>query len=190
MTIDWGSIASQVDKYFETQEGKAKSQEVVDKIMLGEIKLAFGENSGGVDVSPETIAETFETELLAVMHSNLSTNVSYALSSPIHSKPYKLDDNNYAITVYWEEGSLSRDSLNPDDMLYDLGELYDVGVDHEMYRIWGKWHGKRIGSKTTIKGTGFLDKAADSFMMKYQNLYGLTGVHVTRTYQKEDSDNE
>ena len=181
---DWSSLESQINKYLETPDGKKKSQEVVDKIMLGEIEFAFSRNSGsGVDIQPETIAKVFEEELLSIMFEKLSKNVSYALSSPIHSEPYKLNDDTYAIDVYWKEGTLSRYSLNPKDILVDLGELYDVGVDHEMKRIWGNWHGKHIGNKTTIKGTNFMQEAADNFMIKYRDVYGLKGVHVEHHYQ-------
>ena len=53
---DWSSLESQINKYLETPDGKKKSQEVVDKIMLGEFSM---KTNGATDKTPRQAADMF-----------------------------------------------------------------------------------------------------------------------------------
>lgn len=184
---DWSSLESQINKYLETPDGKKKSQEVVDKIMLGEFSM---KTNGATDKTPRQAADMFIKVLEDTIKSaGLSSGVEDAISKGIvRSIPYK-NGKGYSINIYWEE-DLSRPSLLNgvrggsvnQDRLVDLAELYDTGVDHTMNQVWGIWHGKKVGSKTKIEGAYFMEEAKRLFMDGYATEYGVEDITIRRGY--------
>ena len=182
-SIDWSAIEAVVNNYIDSPAGYKATKEVVDKIMLGEIKIQS--ESGTTNKTPRQAADMFIQVLKDTINSaGLSSGVTSAISKGIvRSIPYK-NGNGYSINVYWQE-DLSRPSLLNDiddnyDRLVNLAELYDTGVDHTMKRVWGTWHGKKVGSKTDIKGTHFMDEAVRAFMDSYGSEYGVKDIVINR----------
>ena len=182
-SIDWSAIEAVVNNYIDSPTGQKATKEVVDKIMLGEIEIQSG--GGATNKTPRQAADMFIQVLKDTINSSgLSAGVTGAISKGIvRSAPYK-NGNCYSINVYWQE-DLSRPSLLNDidgnyDRLVNLAELYDTGVDHTMEQVWGTWHGKKVGSKTDIKGTHFMDEAVRTFMDSYGSEYGVKDIVINR----------
>ena len=177
--FEFGSLEKDILKTLKTSQSKKEVSDEIDKAVLGNVRFS---GDGGLPHTPEEAAD----KLIEVLKSEIETasipdNVKDAIRDHIvHDKPYKIGDNEYSIHVYWDV-DLSRPSLNPNsEDLRDLAELYNTGVNHEMKQIFGMWHGKRIGSRTVIPGTHFMEIALANFMSAYSDEYGVETITYTR----------
>lgn len=179
-SIDFGSLEKDIGALLNTSTVKKETQETIDSIMLGE----FSFSSGGANQTrtPGEAADKFIEVLKDEIESaNLSDNVRQTILQGItHGAPYKIGENEYSVHIYWEQ-DLSRQSLNPSgEDLRDLAELYNTGVDHTMRQIFGQWHGERVGSRTVIPDTHFMEIALANFMDAYGKEYGVESMTYTR----------
>lgn len=87
---------------------------------------------------------------------------SFRKSDIVIKKP-KFDGNDIQIILSFQNASLKRDSLNPNDELNDIVMLKTVGYNSVKHRISGKWHGKIIRNKASMKPNSFLADAVDKF---------------------------
>lgn len=178
--IEFGSLEKDIGAFLKIPPVKKEVQAEVDKVMLGGI--SFGAGTSDRTHTPEEAANKF-IEVLKdeIQSASLTDNVKQAiLQGIVHDKPYQIGENEYSVHVYWES-DLSRLSLNPSgEDLRDLAELYNTGVDHTMRQIFGMWNGQKVGSRTVIPGTHFMEIALATFMDAYGAEYGVESMTYTR----------
>lgn len=157
--------------------GQAKTNEIVQKALLGNIRL----QSGGSVHTPEEAASKFiEVLRHSIESSGLSEGAISAVSDIEHGSAHRIGDGNtYIIGVYFV-GDLSRPSL--DEAKYgginDIVDLFNYGVDHKMRPVQGLWHGEEIWSRTVIPGTHFIEQAITDFMGNYASEYNVTDISI------------
>lgn len=59
-----------------------------------------------------------------------------------------------------------------------MAALLNNGVDHEMNRVHGIWHGQETWSRTVIPGAHFVDDAVSSFMGNYASEYNVIDISI------------
>ena len=105
----------------------------------------------------------------------------YAISlKSSHSSAVPAGANVYTIEIFFT-GNLSRPSLVPGKYggISNLAALLNNGVDHEMNRVHGIWHGQETWSRTVIPGAHFVDDAVSSFMGSYASEYNVIDISVS-----------
>lgn len=180
VTVNKDSILAKAKACMNTAQKKKEIRDLVDKAMIGQIKLEAGKSVH----TPEEAANKFiEVLINSINSSGLSANVASAISNLTHGAAFKLSDGTYMITVYFN-GDLSRPSLDSSryEDIKDLANLFDTGVDHKMRSVGGKWHGKDYRSKTVIPGTHFMEQAVQDFMGNYSTEYNVTEISINYNY--------
>lgn len=175
-SINMKSILSKAKTYIGSTVGRNKVDGVVNKVMLGNIRL----QSAGVIHTPEEAASKFIEVLKdSIKNAGLSPNAIEAVSNIEQTSAYRTGYNSYVIQVYFV-GDMSRPSL--DEAKYgrinDIVALFNNGVDHTMKQVHGVWHGEEAWSRTTIPGTNFIEQAVTDFMGNYASEYNVTNISV------------
>ena len=162
-SINMGSILAKAQAHMGSGAGQAKVNSTVAKVMLGTITL----KSGGKTHTPEEAAEKF-------------SEAAAAISELSHSPAVPAGANVYTIEIFFT-GNLSRPSLVPGKYggISNLAALLNNGVDHEMNRVHGIWHGQETWSRTVIPGAHFVDDAVSSFMGSYASEYNVIDISVS-----------
>lgn len=178
--IDFGSLEKDIGALLKSSPVKKEVQAKEDEVMMGGISFGIGK-SGQAHTPTEAADKFIEVLKNEIQSASLTDNVKQAiLQGIVHDKPYKIGESEYSVHVYWES-DLSRLSLNPSgEDLRDLAELYNTGVDHTMRQIFGMWHGQKVGSRTVIPGTHFMEIALATFMDAYGAEYGVESMTYTR----------
>ena len=168
--INWGSIMKKANAFLHSKEGKAAIK-------------SRGKNTYDEAELVTEAAEMFIEVLRDSIHSSgMSANVASAIDALSHDSAVINDGKAIGkINVYFD-GDLSRPSLDVSryGTLDDLAELFDTGVDHTMKRVWGTWHGNRVGSSTVIPGTHFMESAVSNFLSGYGSEYNVVSVDINR----------
>lgn len=102
---------------------------------------------------------------------SVQANVRSLKAGEIEGSP-----GNYTATLTFE-GDLSRPSLDPDEYggLDDIIALFNSGYNHNpIGRVFGEWHGERVGNRTVRIGTHFVNAAIDAFNSTYGAKYFAT----------------
>lgn len=177
--IDIDSVLSKVKKYIGSSEGIKRSNDVVKRVMLGQIKLSSGQSIH----TPEEAADKFISVLRqAIISSGLSANAITAVSDIDHTNAYSFGNNKYAIFVYFS-GDMYRPSLNEAKYggVDDIVMLLNDGVDHRMRPVKGTWHEQEIWSRTVIPGAHFIEQAVSDFMGNYATEYNVSNISISKT---------
>lgn len=176
-SINMGSILAKAQAHMGSGAGQAKVNSTVAKVMLGTITL----KSGGKTHTPEEAAEKFiEVLRNSISSSGISSEAAAAISELSHSSAVPAGANVYTIEIFFT-GNLSRPSLVPGKYgcISNLSALLNNGVDHEMNRVHGIWHGQETWSRTVIPGAHFVDDAVSSFMGSYASEYNVIDISVS-----------
>lgn len=153
-SVNLGSIAQKCDAYFASSEGQR----------------ALGE---GAASSAEAAAKAVEyanaaaDALIHYIDMSASTSIPPGVASLVEGAFSKggatvtgVQNNKLVCEITVSSEDLARPSLYPGGGgVYDLIGLYDAGVDHQMKRVFGTWHGARVGSRTIIPPTNFIEFA-------------------------------
>lgn len=175
-SINMDSILAKAKAHMGGSDGQNKVNNVVSKVMLGNILL----QSGRTAHTPEEAASKFIEVLRSSINSaGLSEGAIGAVSNIEHGSAHSIGHNTYIISVYFV-GDMTRPSL--DEATYgginDIVALFNNGVSHKMRPIQGLWHGEEIWSRTVIPGTHFIEQAVTDFMSNYASEYNVTSISV------------
>lgn len=175
-SINMASILAKSKAYVQSDAGQSKVNNVVNKVMLGNIRL----QSGGNTHTPEEVAAKFiEVLRNSIDSAGLSDGAIGAMSNIEHSSAHSIGHNTYIISVYFV-GDMTRPSL--DEAKYggidDIVALFNNGVDHRMRPVHGEWRGHETWSKTVIPGTHFIEQAVTDFMGNYASEYNVTDISI------------
>lgn len=175
-SINMDSILAKAKAHMGSSTGQNKIDNVISKVMLGNIRL----QSGGTAHTPEEAASKFIEVLRSSINSaGLSEGAIGAVSNIEHGSAHSIGHNTYIIGVYFV-GDMTRPSL--DEAKYgginDIVALFNNGVDHTMRPVHGLWHGKETWSRTVIPGTHFIEQAVTDFMGNYASEYNVTSISV------------
>lgn len=175
-SINMDSILAKARVCMDTSEKKAQVNNIVNKVILGQIKLETSKNTH----TPEDAASKFIEVLRGEINSSgLSVEAIDAISNLDYGAVHRVGENAYVISVYFV-GDLSRPSLDESryGSINDLATLFNNGVDHKMKAVHGKWHGRETWSKTVIPGTHFMEQAVQDFMSNYATDYNVTDIKI------------
>ncbi|MDE6150100.1 MAG: hypothetical protein K2F81_08425 [Ruminococcus sp.] len=175
-SINMKSILAKAQSHMESKVGQSKVDNVISKVMLGNIRL----QSRGTAHTPEEAASKFiEVLRNSINSAGLSEGAIGAVSNIEHGSAHSIGHNTYIIGVYFV-GDMARPSL--DEAKYgginDIVALFNNGVDHTMRPVHGLWHGKETWSRTVIPGTHFIEQAVSDFMGNYASEYNVTSISV------------
>lgn len=175
-SINMKSILAKAQSHMESKVGQSKVDNVISKVMLGNIRL----QSGGTTHTPEEAASKFIEVLQSSINSaGLSEGAIKAISNIEYGSARNIGHSTYIIGVYFV-GDMTRPSL--DEATYgginDIVALFNNGVDHTMHPVHGMWHGKETWSRTVIPGTHFIEQAVTDFMGNYASEYNVTNISV------------
>lgn len=175
-SINMESILAKAKAHMGSSAGQSKVDNVVSKVMLGNIRL----QSGGTAHTPEEAASKFiEVLRNSINSAGLSEGAIGAVSNIEHGSAHSIGHNTYIISVYFV-GDMTRPSL--DEAKYgginDIVALFNNGVDHTMRPVHGLWHGKETWSRTVIPGTHFIEQAVSDFMGNYASEYNVINISV------------
>lgn len=173
--INWSSILGKAQAHINKPETQKEIRKKMDAVMLG-----IAPNPGGCHTPEEAADKFIEVLGKTIDSSGLSPEAVEAVKHLNYTKPYKLNDGTYLVTVYFDV-DMSRPSLSAKyDGINDIAELLNDGVDHTMNRVWGEWHGRHIGSRTTIPGAHFMEQAIIDFMGNYASEYNVIDLKLNR----------
>lgn len=175
-SINMESILAKAKAHMGSNAGQSKVDNVVSKVMLGNIRM----QSGGTAHTPEEAASKFiEVLRNSINSAGLSEGAIGAVSNIEHGSAHSIGHNTYIISVYFV-GDMTRPSL--DEAKYgginDIVALFNNGVDHTMRPVHGLWHGKETWSRTVIPGTHFIEQAVSDFMGNYASEYNVINISV------------
>lgn len=177
-SFNMDSILAKAEKCMNSKEKRIGIEKLVDnKAMSDKLNL-----SDGTFHTPTEAAVKFISVLQYEINScGLSDGAISAINNIIYTKPRKISTNTYEITVLFA-GDLSRPSLQEAKYgrIKDLAELFNDGVDHDMFSVFGEWHGKQVWSRTVIPGTFFMENAIDIFMGNYGNDYHVKNIRLRK----------
>ena len=175
-SVNTNSVLAKAKSYMAGQAGQAKVNKVVDKVLLGNVRLQTGKSVH----TPEDAASKF----IEVLHKSitsvgLSEGAIAAISDIDYTSPHKVGQSTYTINVYFS-GDMSRPSLNEAKYgsINDLVALFNNGVDHTMRSVHGVWHGRETWSRTVIPGTQFIEQAVTDFKGNYASEYNVIDISV------------
>lgn len=174
--VNMDSIIAKTKSHMNGSSGNAKINNVVSKIMLGQLTLSSGKKTH----TPEEAAEKFiEVLKNSISSSGISENAAAAISELSYSSATHIGGNIYTIEIFFT-GDLSRPSLVPEkyDGINNLAALLNNGVDHEMKRVHGLWHNQETWSRTVIPGAHFVEDAVGSFRNSYATEYNVIDISV------------
>lgn len=180
-----------LDAIFKELENYVKSSEFQKEIAKNADQ--YGAVGEGLTVAQEAGKKFADVLKQTIETSPLSAGVVEAISNIGVEPPKHIKENTYQVTVYFKD-DLSRMSLSPSryNPINDLAELYNDGVSHRMKRVYGKWYSKtgyrawdgwgnqRVGSRTVIPGTHFMEQAINEFMQNYAPKYGVVNIEINR----------
>lgn len=175
-SVNMESILAKARGYMGGKAGKSKVDTIVNKVMLGNIRL----QSGGASHTPEEAAAKFiEVLQHSINSSGLSAGAIAAVSDIDHGSAQSIGNNTYIVGVYFV-GDMSRPSLDEEKYggINDIVALFNNGVDHKMRPVHGEWHGKETWSRTVIPGTHFIEQAIQDFMGNYASEYNVINISV------------
>lgn len=175
-SINMNSILAKSKAHMGSASGQAKVDDIVNKVMLGSIRL----ESGGTTHTPEEAASKFiEVLRNSISSAGLSAGAIEAISDISHGSAHMIGDNIYLIDVFFV-GDMSRPSLDESKYgsINDIVALFNNGVDHTMRPVHGLWHGKETWSRTVIPGTHFIEQAVSDFMGNYASEYNVINISV------------
>lgn len=194
-SINMESILSKIKKYTASDEGQEKINKLVDKVILGHIKL----ETKGECATPEEAADKFVEVLKKEINSHamsqgglsgrgLGGTAIDALTNIEHGAPIKLDKTHYQIEV-WFSGNLHRDSLAPDyfDGIDNIVALLNRGYSARNV-VYGTWVGHGYADSFNIpslqhrEGLHFIENAVTDYMSNYSNKYGVIDIRVDDIY--------
>lgn len=175
--INMDSILAKAQACMNTSKKQAEVNELIDKVLLGQIKLETSGNNHSVTEAAQKFIDVLRNEIDS---SGLSSGAIQAICNTDYTKPAKFG-NNYLIRVYFT-GDLTRPSLQEAKYgnINDIAELFNYGVNHKMNPVQGEWHGKNIWSKTVIPGAHFMESAINTFMANYSSEYNVTNISIER----------
>ena len=175
-SINMGSILAKAKASMESNTGQSKVNGVVNKAMLGNIRLQSG---GNIHTPEEAAAKFIEVLRNSIEGTGLSEGAIEAISNIEHGSAHSIGHNTYIIGVYFV-GDMTRPSL--DEAKYgginDIVALFNNGVDHIMRPVHGMWHGEETWSRTVIPGASFIEQAITDFMGNYSSEYNVTNISV------------
>lgn len=194
-SINMNSILSKIKKYTASAEGQEKINNLVNKVMLGSIKLEAKGDYGTPEEAADKFVEVLKKEINshAISQGGLSgrglggTAID-ALTNIEHGVPIKIDQNHYKIEV-WFRGNLHRDSLAPDyfEGIDNIVALLNKGYSaHNV--VYGTWSGHGYADSFNIQslqnrdGLHFIENAVTDYMSNYSNKYGVTDIMVDDIY--------
>lgn len=180
-SINMDAILAKAKAHMGSKDGKNKVNTVVNKLMLGNIRLQSGETTH----SPEEAATKFiEVLRRSIESSGLSTGAIEAVSNIEHGSAHQLGDSNtYIVSIYFT-GDLSRPSLDTDRYpkgVRDIVNIFNYGAPkdgHKMHPVYGEWHGTETWSRTVIPGAHFIEQAVTDFMGNYASEYNVINISV------------
>lgn len=170
------SILAKAKSHMGSNSGQNKVNNVVQKVMLGNIRL----QSGGSAHTPEEAASKFiEVLRSSISSAGMSEGAIEAVSNIEHGSAHSIGNNAYIVSVYFV-GDMNRPSLDESKYggINDIVALFNNGVDHTMRPVHGLWHGKETWSRTVIPGTHFIEQAVTDFMGNYASEYNVTNISV------------
>lgn len=169
------AILAKARAFISSAEGRRKRDMAVETAMATGKRLESGQKI----YRPEEAAEKFiEILIKHINDSPLTSGAVEAVSDIQYETPKKLfgKAGSYTVRIYFA-GDMSRESLVAGG-IDDIVALFNNGVDHEMKRVYGMWHGKYAGSRTRIPPTHFIERARDEFMNRYADTYHVTDITV------------
>lgn len=155
-----GSIISKAESAMNTGPMIAERERIVDDVMNGRRILS----SGSAVRTPEEAAERAVEILRAEIGGSGTPSDVVAALQDISYGIRKSGDGIYTIDISFS--SVSRASLAPEKYggIDNLAALYNNGVDHVMNQVVVDHFGQKIGSRTVIQGTHFMQSAQNSIM--------------------------
>lgn len=178
-SINMDSILAKAQACMNTSEKKAQINDIVNKVMLGKIKLKTAGSTPSPHSPEEAASKFIEVLRHEINSSGLSAEAADAISNLDYGAAHQVGENTYIISVYFVD-DLSRPSLDESryGSINDLAALFNTGVDHKMKPVHGEWHGHETWSRTVIPGTHFMEQAIQDFMGNYATEYNVTNITI------------
>lgn len=187
-SINWSSILGKAKKYMGRADAQKRIEKVVDNVMLN-----FVSKSGNTLFNPSDAAQRFIEVLQDEIHSHAGMTVSdgglgatavESLTRLEHGSPVKVGKNSYQISISFSD-NLHRDSLYSSgypDGVENIAALLNTGYTADK-RVYGTWHGKKIGSLQDRSGARFIESAIRTFMANDAKNYGVVDIEVDDIYK-------
>lgn len=179
ITVNWGSIKKKFKRELDSMGLDEKNANHIMAIAYDGVGRIRTEHS------PQEAGEKF-VEVLSrnIEGSGVSAGVKCAVDNWEVGTPETSDNIHFNVPIIFT-GELQRPSLEPTrfgDGINNIVLLYDQGVGHTMNRVYGKWHGKKVGSRTVIPKAHYIESAIEDFMVGYADQYGVVDIEYTGTY--------
>ena len=170
-----GEALSAFKRYTLSKDYEDAIGAIIDEFVIGIRRI-----SGNLH-TPEQAANKFvEVLRTTIQNSGLSANAAEAVSQWEYGRAIEIGNCRYVVWVT-EDDDMSRPTMSKKDNNIDnIALLLNDGVDHTMNRVWGTWHGKHIGSRTTIPGAHFMEQAVSDFMGNYAYEYGVENIEIIK----------
>lgn len=173
VTINMDSCVAKFNQYFNSKDGIDRINAALKNYVIG-----IGTRPGGLHTPEEAANKFIEVLGKTIDSSGLSPDAIEAVKHWDYGRAYQINGNIYEVIVY-EDADMGRPTMSKkDEPIKDIVELLNYGVDHQMKRVWGTWHGNHIGSRTVIPGAHFLEQAKNDFLGNYGTEYGVIDIQI------------
>lgn len=188
-TINMESILAKAQKCMVSNEMQRRLERKVDEVVFNFTAVS----GGGVPPNPTDAAKRFIEVLTGEIQSSAGMSASSgelgatavaALSQLTHGDPVKVGRNRYQISVSFT-GNLHRESLYQRGYpsgVSNIAALLNAGYDADK-RVYGTWHGDKIGSLQHRSGAQFIESAIRAFMANDAKNYGVINIEVDDAYK-------
>lgn len=169
-TINMESILGKARNYMWSEEGvKRQGKAMVESGVAAAEARSYASEAGHV------LRAFIEGSARSMLPAGVASVVAGAfyVTEP-YDDPYNEKNTTAIAYVHVQSNPVSSPSLAPARYggVEDLIGLYYHGVGHTMNRVWGDWHGDRVGSRVNIPYTPFIDDAVNQ-VWGYAN-----GLHI------------
>ena len=178
-TVNMGQAVAAFTRFVASEEYKAALGKMIDEYVIG-IRRGGGAISGNIH-TPEQAADKFiEVLRITILSSGLSADAIESVSQWDYGRAIRVGNCRYVVHVI-EDADMSRPTMSKkDDDIDDIALLLNDGVDHDMKRVYGKWHGKHTRSRIKIPKTEFMENAVLDFMGNYASEYGVENIEIIK----------
>lgn len=175
-SVNMSSIMSKVNAYMESDEGKNRSQAVVDQYVKQGKRVTAAGSKVLTTAEMTDLSNKLAAQVAAMANGYVAESVSGLIETLTPGKPVQVGPLEYSIELTFT-GNKHRDSLQPQNYsgIDNIIALMNNGYDAPNAKyVQGYWHGVYTHGLPHREGLGFMQAAVNDF----NNTYGHLGVHA------------
>lgn len=181
MAVNIGGVMSKLKSYVSSPAGRSRIDSKLKSYRNGSDPYVnkTGKTYGGDIIITEGEMIAAANELISMVRTaaasaGLPASVMSHVESLYMTPPVINEDGSAIINIIMGD-SPHRESLAPESYagINNIVALFNNGYSAGA-RVYGEWHGRRVGSRQSREGLSFMQSAVEAFQSQYGSKYGVT----------------